>query len=43
MTGRNDCVANISQSMKNKVNFANDSILEIEGIVDVLLMRKDGK
>ena len=29
--------------MKNMVKFANGNILAAEGIVDVLIMRKDGK
>lgn len=43
MTGKKDWFVKISQSMKNKVNFANDCTLVTEGIGDVLVMRKYGK
>lgn len=43
MTRRKYWFVNISTSMKNKVKFTNDNTLAAEGIVDVLIMRKDGK
>lgn len=43
MTSRKDGLFNIIQSMKNKMEFVNDSILAAEGICDVLIIRKYGK
>lgn len=43
MTGKRDWFVNISPSIKNKVKFANENTLIVEGIEVVLIMRKDGK
>ena len=43
MSGRKDWFVNIKPSMKNMVKFANDNTLAVEGVGDVLIMRKDGK
>src|ERR1051325_9272926 len=43
MSGRNDWFANIEPSTKNMVKFANDNTISLEGIGDVLLIRKDDK
>ena len=43
MSGRKDWFVNINPSMKNMVKFANNNILEDEGIGDVMIIRKDGK
>ena len=43
MSGRKDWFVNIKTSMKNMVKFANDNTLAVEGVDDVLIMRKDDK
>ena len=43
MSGRKDWFVNIKPSMKNMVKFANDNTLAVEGVGDVLIMRKDSK
>lgn len=43
MIGRKDWCVNISPTNKNKVKFTNDNTLVVEGIGDVLIMRKDEK
>lgn len=43
MTSRKDWFFKTSPSKKNKVKFANDYTLAVEGICDVLIMRKDDK
>ncbi|KAI5416994.1 hypothetical protein KIW84_041843 [Lathyrus oleraceus] len=43
MFGRKDWFVNIKPSMKNMVKFANDNTLAVEGVGDVIIMRKDGK
>lgn len=41
MTGRKDWFVKINCAMKNKVKFTNDTILEADGIGDVLIIRRD--
>lgn len=43
MTGRKKWFIKINQSMKNKVKFADDSILVTKGIGDVSIRRMNGK
>ncbi|XP_058746623.1 uncharacterized protein LOC131619552 [Vicia villosa] len=42
MTGRNNWFVKINCAMKNKVKFADDTILAVDGINDVVIMRRDG-
>src|ERR1043165_904544 len=43
MSGRKDWFVNLKPLMKNMVKFANDNTLAVEGIGDVMIMRKNGK
>src|ERR1051325_6111408 len=43
MYGRKDWFVNLKPSMKNMVNFSNDNTLAVEGIGDVMIIRKDCK
>ena len=42
MTRRKDWFVKINRAMKNKVKFADDTTLAVDGIGDVLIMRYDG-
>ncbi|XP_050877954.1 uncharacterized protein LOC127081781 [Lathyrus oleraceus] len=42
MTGRKDWFVKINRAMKNKLKFMGDTTLMIDGISDVLIMRRDG-
>lgn len=42
MTGRRDWYVKINHVVKNKVKFADDTTLAVDGNNDVLIMRRDG-
>ncbi|XP_058731653.1 uncharacterized protein LOC131603368 [Vicia villosa] len=42
MTGRKDWFVKINQATKNEVKFADDTTLAVDGVGDVLIIRRDG-
>lgn len=42
MTEKNNWFVKINCAMKNKINFTDDTTLMVDGISDVLIIRRDG-